>query len=307
MKKLLVASMAVLVMCGSSVAEVVQIDDVFTKTNQWLNEQNLNLTGGGTNGARDDLSAFGQEALLFYGEAYGNPAHQTMAQREGMAKRAAVVVAQRALVEYLEGFALVGDTYVKDCMANYDVIRSAVSGFAKGVQVVHQDYSKDKDTAIAIVKMGLHGPQSFGGLMYDRLLSDPKLKKEITTSSPAFTVKQVPTDESYDGLIIDATEQDFRPALINRIFTEKGEVIYDPAKIEKKLLVEQGCGEYAGNLDKAREALAKRGVKNPLIVTAVGSTSKADLKVSDEDAVKVYSANQKGQFFKAARVAFVLK
>lgn len=309
-KKLIItiALAAIITVPGLAIGgDNVHVDETFTRTKNWLSEQNLTLTGGGPNGARDDVAAFGQEVLLFYGEGYGNPAHQTLAQREGMAKRAAVVVAQRALVEYLEGFALVGDTHVKDSMANYDVIRSAVSGFVKGVQVVFQDYSKDKDTAIAIVKVGLHGPQSFGGLMYERLLNDPQAKKMLDTGKPTFKVVPVPLDADYDGLIIDASEQNFKPALINRIFTEKGEVLYDPAKVEKKLLVEQGCGEYAGTVDKAKEALSKRGVRNPLIISASGSISAADLNVSDDDAVKIFSANQKGKFFKQARVAFVLK
>ena len=36
--------------------------------------------------------------------------------------------------------------------------------------------------------------------------------------------------ESYDGLIIDATEQNFRPALINRVFTPKENWLLRPIK-----------------------------------------------------------------------------
>ena len=130
----------------------IQLDSSFTKANEWLNKNNLSLTGSA--GGRDDGAAFSQEMILFYGEAYGNPAHTNIAQRGGMAKRAAVVVAQRSLAEYINGFAIVGDTLVKDGVAQYDVIRSAVAGFIKGVQVVFQDYSPEKDTAIAIIKVG---------------------------------------------------------------------------------------------------------------------------------------------------------
>ena len=35
--------------------------------------------------------------------------------------------------------------------------------------------------------------------------------------------------------------------------------------------------------------------------------SAADLQVTDDDAVTIYSANQKGSFMAAAKVAFVLK
>jgi hypothetical protein len=306
MKTIISTVLLTLVLAVTASADLLQVDSAFTNTQKWLNEKNLTVTGG-PNGARDDLSAFGQEALLFYGEAVGNPDHRTAAQREQMAKRAAVVTAQRALAEYLEGFALVGDTLVKDGMVQYDVIRSAVSGFVKGSQVVFQEYNADKDTAIAMVKLGLHGPQGFASSIYGKMFSDPKLKESLKTDKKPFKSPAVKLDETFDGLIIDATGQNFRPALINRIFAAKGDVLYDPAKISQKVLVEQGCGEYTNSVDKAKAALAARGVKNPLVITASGATSAADLQVTDDDAVKIYSANQKGSFMAAAKVAFVLK
>ena len=150
----------------------VQLDSSFTKANEWLNKNNLSLTGSAA--GRDDNAAFGQEMILFYGEAYGNPSHTNIAQRGGMAKRAAVVVAQRSLAEYMNGFAIVGDTLVKDGVAQYDVIRSAVAGFIKGMQIVFQDYSPEKDTAIAIIKVGMHGPDGFATSVYKKMFVTEK-------------------------------------------------------------------------------------------------------------------------------------
>lgn len=286
----------------------VQLDETFQKANAWLSQQHLSLTGGP--GGRDDLTAFEQEAILFYGEGVAKADHSG-SQRELMAKRAAVVQAQRALVEYLQGFAIVGDTLVRDGMTQYDIVRSSVAGFAKGAQIVIQEYSKDKDMAIAIIKVGLHGPKGFASTMYEKILNDPKIRKTLTEvegkPAPAFKQKPEALAEKYDGLIIDATGQSFRPALINRIFTAKGELLYDPSKISQKVLVEQGCGEYTNSVDKAKAALEKRGVTNPIVVIASGAKGSSDLQVTEEDALKIYSANQKGNFMSAARVAFVLK
>ena len=287
-------------------ADTIDIDVAFTKTLKYLENKNLSLTGG-PGGVRDDLAAFSQEALIFYGEGVGNPIHKTDAQRGTMAKRAAVVTAQRAMVEYLEGFLLVGVTLVKDAMVQDDVILSTVTGFVKGSQVVANEYNKETDTAIAVIKLGMHGPKGYASSFYEKMSSDPKLKEMVKTDKKPFQTEAVKLDVTYDGMIIDATEQNFRPALINRIFAAKGDVLYDPAKISQKVLVEQGCGEYTNSIDKAKAALSTRGVKNPLIIKASGSTSAADLQVSDDDAVTIYSANQKGSFMAAAKVAFVLK
>ena len=287
----------------------VQLDETFQKANTWLSQQNLSVTGGPS--GRDDNAAFSQEVILFYGEGLAGPNHTHPTQREMMAKRAAVVTAQRSLVEYLQGFAIVGDTLVKDGMTQYDVVRSSVAGFVKGSQVVIQEYSKDKDMAIAIIKLGMHGPKGFASTMYENMLKDPKIKKTLTEldgkPAPAYKHKPEALPDNYDGLVIDASSQNFRPALINRIFTSKGELLYDPSKISQKILVEQGCGEYTNSVDKAKAALEKRGVKNPFVVTAAGAVGSSDLQVSDEDAVKIFSANQKGNFMSGAKVAFVLK
>jgi hypothetical protein len=317
MKKLAIAASLLISLSGAVYAEEppeavpegsVQLDETFQKANTWLNKQNLSLTGGP--GGRDDNAAFSQEAILFYGEGLAKPEH-VGSQRELMAKRASVVTAQRALVEYLEGFALVGDTLVKDGMAQYDVIRSSVAGYVKGAQVVIQEYSKDKDMAVSIIKLGMHGPKGFASTMYDKMMKDPQIKKSLTEldgkPAPPFKAKAETLPDKYDGLIIDASAQNFKPALINRIFTHKDELLYDPSKISQKVLVEQGCGEYTNSVDKARAALEKRGVNNAMVVTAAGAVGSSDLQVSDDDAVKIFSANQKGNFMSSAKVAFVLK
>jgi hypothetical protein len=305
MKTIITTILLSMVLAMAAHADTLDIDVAFTKTHKYLDKNKLAVTGG-AGGVRDDLAAFGQETLLFYGQAAGNPKH-TGSQREIMTIRAAELAAQRALAEYLEGFLLVGVTLVKDGMAQDDVILSTVSAFVKGSQVVVKEYNKETDTAVAVIKLGLHGPKGFASSFYEKMGSDPKLKEVVKTDKQPFVAPPTKLDVAYDGLIIDATEQNFRPALINRIFATKGDILYDPAKISQKVLVEQGCGEYTNSIDKAKAALSTRGVKNPLVIRASGATSAADLQVTDEDAVTIYSANQKGSFMAAAKVAFVLK
>jgi hypothetical protein len=277
------------------------VDSRFMAANEWLNKNNLSVTGA-------PEQAFVNDYVLVIGEGLPSPSAKSPAQRRMTAERAATVMAYRQLTEFLEGFALVGDTLVKDAELQYDVVRTAVAGFVKGAQLVYKEYNDQEGSAIAVVKVGMTGPRGFGHIMYEKMLGDPKIKREIiSTTAPVYKHKPVPMEESFDGLIIDATAQNFRPALINRIFTPKGDVLYDPSKISQKVLVEQGCGEYTNSVEKAKAALESRGVKNPLVVAAAGTVSTSDLQVSDNDAVRIYSANQKANFFAGAKVAFVLK
>lgn len=253
--------------------------------------------------------AFKQDAILVVGEGIGKKG-TSGAQKRLTAITAAKVKAQRALAELLHGVAVVSETSVQDSELASDEIKTVVAGFVKGAQVVVQEWNPAEETALVILKVGMTGPKSFAAVMYEKILTEPKIKQELEKPvyvPPADVPPPPAVPQAYDGLIIDATAYSFRPALINRIFNPKGEVLYDPAKISQKVLVEQGCGEYTNSVDKARAALGKRGVKNPLVVKASGTVSASDLQVNNETALQIFSANQTSGFMADARVAFVLK
>lgn len=279
-----------------------QIDARFQAANEWLNQNNLSVT-------TSPEQAFVNDYLLVYAEGLPLPTATTPAKKRLTAIEAAKTLAYRNLAEILDGVAVVGDTLVRDAELQYDVVRKAVTGFVKGAKIVYQKYDDAEGSAIVMLKVGMSGPRGFGSMMYEKLVGDPNVKKTVAgPEKPSFKPVQPATlDERYDGLIIDATPYSFRPALINRIFTPKGEVIYDPSKISQKVLVESGCGEYTNSVDKAKAALSSRGVNNPLIVTASASVSSSDLQVSEDDAARIFTANQKSNFFAEAKVAFVLK
>lgn len=286
---------------GQPSSSAAQIDERFQRANEWLNQQKLSIT-------QSPSDAFINGYILVAAEGLPKPDVVGAGQKRVTAERAAEVIAYRKLAEFLDGVAVVGDSLVKDAALQYDVVRTAVAGFVKGAQVVHKEYNREDETALVIMKVGMTGPGSFADALYEKILK-PDVKKELIEPQPisAYKQKPAPLDEKYDGLVVDATEQNFRPALINRIFTQKGEALYDPSKISQKVLVEQGCGEYTNSVDKAKAALEQRGAKTPLVIKAIGTVSPSDLQISDDDAVRIFSANQKGNFLASAKVAFVLK
>lgn len=300
MKKLIFLVLSICFITTLTFAQEDRVSSTFEKANEWLKNNNLSIT-------TSPEQAFLNDYILVAAEGLPSATAKTPAQRRLTAERAATVLAYRQLAEILEGVAVVGDTLVRDAELQYDVVRTAVAGFVKGAQIVYKEWNPQQEVALVFVKVGISGPKGFASLMYEKILGEPKIKKEVIEPQPQFKPKPVIVEEKYDGLIIDATEINFRPALINRIFTSKGELLYDPSKISQKVLVEQGCGEYTNSIEKAKAALEKRGVKNPLVVKASGTVSPSDVQVSDEDAVKIYSANQKANFFASAKVAFVLK
>lgn len=297
---------AIAMVCLSSVAFADEVDSRFQKVRKYLDENNLTVTTTAE-------QVFTQDTILVVGEGLPMKKDTTDAEKRVHAITAAKVVAQRHLVELLQGVAVISETTVKDSELASDIIKTAVTGFVRGAQIVAEEWNASEGSALVVLKLGKGGPKSFAdqifSKLYERVLNEPVYKKEL--EKPAYTPPaEVPAPAAvaaYDGLIIDATAYNFRPALINRIFNPKGEVLYDPAKISQKVLVEEGCGEYTNSVDKARAALGKRGVRNPLVIKASGTVSPSDLRVSDDAAVKIFSANQSSGFMADARVAFVLK
>jgi len=279
------------------------LDERFTKANQWLRQENLSIT-------KTPKQAFVDNYIIVEGEGLPSRDAVTPGQKRLTAQRAAHIVAYGRLAEIIDGLAVVGESSTKDLALKYDVIRTAVNGFIKGAQVIYKEYDEEDEAALVLIKIGVTGPDSYADVMYTKLLKDPKLGRELEDKTkqpfkPAPVI--IPVEINYDSLIIDTTGLNFRPALINRIYTEKGEILYDPSKISQKVLIEHSCGEYTNSVTKARAALELRGAKNPLIIKASGIMNPSDLRISDDDAVKVFSANQKGNFLNDAKVAFVLK
>ncbi|BAI80872.1 conserved hypothetical protein [Deferribacter desulfuricans SSM1] len=225
-------------------------------------------------------------------------------QRRYAALRAAKVVAQRDLLEVIQGVTVAGDTTVQNGLLVNDVIRSTVQGFLQGARECGRYYDMSQGVGYVCLEVGT---KSFVTTMFQ----DPNARQAIFNAVPPAPVFQPqivpPAPQVYDGLIVDTTGTNFRPALINRILNEKGEIIYDPTKIAEDILAQRGCGDYTNEIGKAKAILSERGVRNPLVVKAVGVVKFTDVKVSGDDATAIFSSNQKTNFLEGAKVVFVLK
>ncbi len=82
------------------------------------------------------------------------------------AMRAATVVAQRDLLEIMEGLRLSGQTTVRDGMLQSDDIRTTINGFLRGAVKCGEKYHEDRRYAEVCMKLHIRGK---GGL-YDVIL-----------------------------------------------------------------------------------------------------------------------------------------
>jgi hypothetical protein len=258
---------------------------------------------------RKNTEIFTERVIIVKGEGVA-PADRPLsdAQKGLMAKRAAKVIALRELAEVLQGVRVSGDTTVRDAAVSSDEIRVTVDGMVKGAEVIYEEYDKGDEAAVVVVRMPLGGPGgAIEGLKptidkYEAALPAAKVRY----TPPAGAVPAPPPPEPIDGLIVDATGTGFRPALVNRILAQNGAVILAPSTIAPEILARRGCGDYTGDVGKAKAILGNHGARNPLLIKVVGLQGPTDLKISEQDSLAVFSANKKTRFLEGAKVVFVL-
>ena len=224
--------------------------------------------------------------------------------REAMARRAARVRAYAALLERMQGVHISGTTTVNDVMFGNEALTARVEGIVKGAQIIREEYDPTREIATAYVQLPVRGPGSVTEVLLPNIDTTPP-----PPDSRAYTPPTMPTvpAQPADGLIVDVRARPFRPALINRILSVQGEILYDPSKIAQGILVEQGSGGYTTDVGKAKALLSERGSRNPLTVQVAGVSRTTDAQVSQADAALIFAANQQTNFLEGAKVVFVMQ
>lgn len=223
-----------------------------------------------------------------------NPAN--MAQARAMAKRAAVTVARRNLLEIVQGVRIDSRTIIKDFAVESDIIRTEVQGLLQNSQVVDISYMSDGSVE-ATVAMKLTG--TFAELI---------LPKSIKTIQP-LQQPQTPGEakgSGYTGLVVDGRGLKIKPAMAPRILDEQGNEVYGSAYVSREFAVQQGMAGYAKDLSSAQTN--PRVTDKPLVVKAIkaADSGAADIVVTNADAERIKGEPTNLGFLQKCRVMIVL-
>jgi hypothetical protein len=221
-----------------------------------------------------------------------------LAQARAMAKRAAVIVARRNLLEVVNGVRIDSKTLVKNFMVESDVIRAEVQGVLQYSQVVDISYMSDGSVE-ATVAMKLTG--SFSEMVLPKDIQE--VEPEKTEETPKEAEKGEP---AFTGLVVDARGFHIKPAMAPRIIDENGNEIYGSAHVSREYAVQQGMAGYAKNLSAAQSN--QRVTDNPITVKGVkaAKTGQSDVVISNSDAAKIRSNGEVLAFLQQCRVMIVL-
>lgn len=258
----------------------------------------------------DQTQAFIKGSFVVKGEGVPKEGVTHHGQKELTAKRAAMVVAQRNMAELLNGVRISGQTTVKDAALESDLIRSSVEGIVRDIKPIYESYDPLREIAVVYISIGIDGPNGLTGQLLPQVMptiSQPQTPVQAYVPPPVTVAPPPEPPQPFDALILDIKEHQFKPALINRILAQNGEILYDPTKIAQNILVERGAGDYTNDVGKAKALLSERGSRNPMVVKVAGVVKFTDVQVTGEDAANIFTANQKSNFLEGAKVVFVLK
>jgi hypothetical protein len=219
-----------------------------------------------------------------------------MAQARAMARRAAITVARRNLLEISQGVQVDSMTLVKDFTVKSDIIRTSVQGVIRNAQVIDTAYMSDGSVEVTMV-------MSLGGEFANVILPPPPVGTEFPMP-PSGT--EMPSSQVYTGMVIDARGLGARPAMAPKIVDESGKEIYGSAMVNREFAVQQGMVGYAKDLSAAQGN--NRVTDRPVTIKALRTSgaAKVDVVISDSDAAKLTSAAENLSFLQKCRVMVVL-
>lgn len=220
-----------------------------------------------------------------------------------MARRAAIVDAQRNLVETIQGTAVDSETTVNNFILTDDVVKTKVSGLIKGATVVDEELLEDNMYRV-VMSVPMYGVGSVAEIAYDAVIGNNQ-PQNIPMADNAFIESYTPAENMYTGLVIDASGSELEKTFCPAIYDTNGRVIYGVNNVDKDYAISNGIVEYSNNINSLN---TRAGVK-PIVIKIVSLKSrvvnKCDVIISVDDADRLLAENQRSHFLDKYAVVFV--
>ncbi len=211
-----------------------------------------------------------------------DPGAKNKTQARLMAERAAVVVAQRNLLEIIKGVRIDSETRVRDFMTDYDVVYARVEGRVKGArQLGPASYDSIAGLVEVEMEVELYGQDGVSGALEPALGAG-----DISASSLSPEVREFL--QQYSALVFDGAGVGLKPALYPKIYDENGNLLLDTKDYAGYLgRGGQATLQFVSDLDRvlSRPELANA----PLVLKVRQVTGKlgTDLILGHQDADKL--------------------
>ena len=236
------------------------------------------------------------------------PQNRPFGQAKLMARRAAVVEAQRNLLETVKDVAIDSETNVEMSMTLNDTIHSEISGVIRGARVIDEEYIPEDGIYRVTMSVPMYGVGSLGQVVFDNVIGNNQ-KVPVPAPSPAYN-PSTQLNGNYTGLVIRARGAGLVRTFCPAIYDTSGRAIYGVYNVDKKYAIDYGVVGYAQGpqgWDKVRMGTSRAG-SNPLVVDIVEVrqrvANKCDVVISVEDADRILAENRYRHFLDNYAVMF---
>ena len=241
-------------------------------------------------------------------EGFGTPPAGAYGSKASiMARRAAIVDAQRNLAEQVSGVQVDAETTVENFVISSDLVKTKVSALIKGAMVVEEQMMPDGAYRV-VMSMPMYGTQGLASAIM------PAIRDNMPPTPPppvisATITTQIQMGGTYTGVIVDAGGMGLKPSFSPVIYDTNGRAIYGVSNINYDQAISQGMVGYSSSVSAA-QTLPRVGA-TPLVIKAVqvrggnNSTNPVNVVVSVDDGDRILAANQQSQMLMNGAVVFV--
>jgi len=147
-------------------------------------------------------------------------------QAADMAKRGAIVIAQRNLLEIINGVRVTSQTVVKDLVTESDLIMTRIDGVIKGAQTVGEPVVT-KTSVQVTMRIPIYDQQKGLAPIVQKAMADkdPELGKRISQNNQAASKSE--TAEELPAVAFDFKGNTYNPSIFPKFVDKDGKVLLD--------------------------------------------------------------------------------
>lgn len=239
-------------------------------------------------------------------------------QARALARRAAIMDAQRNLAEQVAGVQVTAESTMRDLEIEYDIVKTRVEAIIKGMTMVGDAKYYEDGTCEVVLEMPLYGSfESVASAAFLPFKNEPREPFPQPTTTTTTTVTTTETTalsagtvvagasvgprQKHTGLIVNCTGLGLRPVMSPVIKNNNGQPIYGYKNLNYDRVIAYGMADYTRDINDQT-----RAGNNPLVVMAVSvenHNAYPVVTISDSDSILI--ANQGDGFLDNCAVVFV--
>lgn len=233
------------------------------------------------------------------------------AQAKGLARRAAIVDAQRNLLESIKGVQVDSETTMENLTITSDVVKTKVSGLVKGARIVREQQMPDGSYQV-VMAVKMFGQDGLAGAIENNLTPAapqplPPVSDDYVPPTKPSAGAPVVAPRQYTGLVVDARDLGLERSMAPMVYDTDGRIIYGNMYVDHSYVVQNGLVDYAGSLGAIElvDNGQSRAGQDPVVVKAVSlRDNNHNVVISKADGDAVLAASGPTGFMLKCAVVF---